>query len=268
MPTIPDGETARGVLWRIVEGYFYLDVPDVARFAVTSGSRISVEPYPDARQSLVEHHLGMLPLAALVYQRGLLAFHAAALVAGQRVFLLAGDSGAGKSSLLAALLKRGWRMLADDLTLVGLDEKGRALVYPLAERISLWPDSLQQLDLQSASLPRIDANRYSFTPTVQAAVSPLPLSGIFRLSVHNKSVAEQEKLAPNLRFQALGGCLYNSHVADTLCSRAAYLHGMAAVAGVAPIRMLRRPRGRWSVDELADMVEATLHHKSDPEIQP
>jgi hypothetical protein len=46
------------------------------------------------------------------------AFHAAVLARGDAVVLLAGESGAGKTTLTLGLMRRGWEPLADDIALV------------------------------------------------------------------------------------------------------------------------------------------------------
>lgn len=255
IPTIFDNASAQGVLWQAASGRFQLDVPNVARYLVEAGTTIIIDPAPDALASSVKHHLGMLPLAALVYQRGLLAFHAAAVANDQGAVLLAGDSRSGKSTLLTALLQRGWKMLADDLAIVDLNGPGQPIVYSTASEISLWPDSLTQLGIDADLLPHADANRYEYMPPAQASGSTQPLRGIYRVDLHGKSVVELEKLTVSACFRAFGTFMYNSHVADALCDRVNYMRCTAAIAQAVPITVLRRPRGTWSVNELADMIE-------------
>lgn len=246
--------SARGVLWQAATGCFLLEVPKVARYLVENGRSISIDPAPDVPPAMVEHHLGMLPMAALLYQRGMLAIHAAAVTNDQGVLLLAGDSGSGKSTLLTALLLRDWRMLADDLTIVGLNEQGQPVVYPTYSGIPLWPDTLTQLGIDPFPLPFIDANRRVFKPSVRPVSSPQLLRAIYRLNIHSKSAIELEGLAGSACFRTLGTVLYNSHVADALCDRAAYLRCVSAIAHSVPFKILRRPRGIWCVDELENVI--------------
>jgi hypothetical protein len=66
-------------------------------------------------------------LAALCLGRE--ALHAATVVVGEGAVALAGASGMGKSTLAAALLERGARLLSDDVTVV--EAAGdRVLAYP------------------------------------------------------------------------------------------------------------------------------------------
>ncbi|MCV2368003.1 HprK-related kinase A [Roseateles oligotrophus] len=63
-----------------------------------------------------------------------LVIHAAVVERDGRALILAADPGSGKSTLCAALVHRGWRLLSDELALVSLTD---GLVRPIARPISL-----------------------------------------------------------------------------------------------------------------------------------
>lgn len=254
LPITLDNVQSRGVLWQVAGERFLLDVPEVARYLVEAGSSITIEPAPDALPQTIEHFLRMLPLAALVYQRGMLAFHAAAVTNGEYTVLLAGNSGSGKSTILAALLQRGWAMMTDDLAIVALDEQGQPTVYPSRAGIALWPDSLNNLGIASDSFSYCDANRKEYPVHGHFDNKPRTLRGIYRLNVNNKSEVAVEELEGSARFQMIGTLLYNSQVADALCNRSDYLRSVATIAQKVQSRDLSRPRGIWSVKTLIDHV--------------
>jgi hypothetical protein len=68
-----------------------------------------------------------------------LLLHAAVLERAGRAVILPGDPGAGKSTLTAALMLRGWRLLSDELTIVDLDDGS---LLPLARPVSLKERSI------------------------------------------------------------------------------------------------------------------------------
>jgi hypothetical protein len=244
------------VLWQAAPGRLWLDVPEVARYFVEAGRRVVVDPATRSSEASVVQFLRMTPLAALLYQRGNLAFHAAAIANSSGAVLLAGDSGAGKSTLLAALLQRGWTMLADDMSPVDLDERGRPVVRPTFADIKLWPDASQHLNLTGPQ----------DLPGSLASVAQ-PLRTIYWLTAHSQDDIELSELSGAERFRALGTLLYNSHIADALLDRTAYFHIASAVAQSVPIRRLRRPRGKWCLMELADKVEGLSGRLSPDEFQ-
>ena len=68
-----------------------------------------------------------------------LIIHAAAVERGGRVAILPGGPGAGKSTLVAALAFRGWRLMSDELALLRMTD---GAVIALARPISLKNESI------------------------------------------------------------------------------------------------------------------------------
>jgi hypothetical protein len=251
-----EGEAERGVLWQAAKGRFLLEVPSVARYLAEHGRRIDIEPFPGAQSEEIVRFLRMTPLAAALYQRGILALHAAAVTRGNGAILLAGDSGAGKSALLAALVSQGWTLLSDDLSVLECDAAANLLVWPTFREMTLWQDTLDQLPpAMGDNRVHTGQGRY-LVPAEHFASTPLPLRRIYWLSVYTGMELEVSEVTGTGRFQALSVLGYNSHIADALLERTAYFRLASVLARRTPIRRLRRPRGRWTLDELAALVTA------------
>jgi hypothetical protein len=258
--------SARGVLWQAAPGRFLLHVPEVARYLVENGRQVTVDPGPDADMAQVQRFMHMTPLAALLYQRGLLAFHAAAAVPpdGEEsgAILIAGDSAAGKSTLLVALQQRGWQILADDLAAVDENELGRPVVRPTFQEVMLWEDAAEKLKLppldygQSVIIHEGGRRVYALPDRIaEGRTGGQPLKCIVRLAVHTGDEIEMERVAGAKAFRSIGTLIYNSHIADALLERTVYMLRAASIAQSIPIYRLRRPRGQWSVEELLRKVE-------------
>src|SRR5262249_20628574 len=69
-----------------------------------------------------------------------LMMHAAIIERGGLAAILAAPPGSGKSTLTAALVNRGWRLLSDELTLI---DPRDGMAVPLARPVSLKNDSIQ-----------------------------------------------------------------------------------------------------------------------------
>ncbi|MBU1665460.1 MAG: HprK-related kinase A [Gammaproteobacteria bacterium] len=69
-----------------------------------------------------------------------LMLHAAVLERHGRAVILPGDPGAGKSTLTAALILSGWRLLSDEITLI---DRKDGLIVPLARPVSLKNQSIE-----------------------------------------------------------------------------------------------------------------------------
>lgn len=249
-----DGAISRGVLWQAAPDSFLLDLPGVARYLVQSGSTVTVDPAEGENYGRVERFFQMTPLAALLYQRNVLAFHAAAVADNRGAILLAGDSGAGKSSLLAALVERGWTMLADELSVVTGDTEGHLFVQPMFPEVALRPYVLEKMGISAEHLLPADANRLLLAWPDHFAEAAQPLRAVYWLGTHGQDEIEMTEVSGSARFQTLGMLLYNSHVADVLMNRVAYMSCATMVARSASIYSIKRPRGVWSVDKLADII--------------
>lgn len=244
-PDLADARHA-GVLWHAAPGRLLLDVPGVARYLVRDGNQVDVDPCPGAGAEEVRRFLYMTPAAALYLQRGIPVLHAAVAAdpAGHAV-VLAGESSSGKSVLLTALLRRGWGMLTDDLAPVRLDANRVPVAVPT------WPE-VRRWEGQAAS-----ADAHQDAPLAGTFVrEPLPVRAVWWLGMHNVGTVEVEDVTGIARFDAVVAMAYQRLITSALLNRGSYLRVAGALAGSGtPFRRLIRPRGRWSADELADIVE-------------
>lgn len=258
VPLVLDGATNCGVLWQASFGKFMLAVPQVARYLVENGTSLTIDQ-AEADDSVIVRFANMTPLAALLYQRDTLAFHAASVVHEKYgAIILAGDSGCGKSTLMMTLLQRGWSMQADELTIVSLDSNQQLMIHASSSEAALWPTAIEQSGRESRGLVCADANRLLHPLVSQCCTSPQPLRSIFWLNVQNEAVITLSTLTGTHNFSAMSALLYNSHVAGVLLDRAVYMRYASSIMSAYPIKRLSRPRGIWSADDLADRIEKEL----------
>ena len=232
-----------GVLWRAAPGRLLLDIPDVARYLISHGNLVEINPCDGVEAGQVQRFLRMTPTAALYLQRGTPVLHAeVAADAAGRAVVLAGDSGSGKSVLLTALVQRGWGVLTDDLAPVTLDDNQVPFAVPTWPEVILWPDS--------------PGPAAALGPDVRFVDEARPIRAIWWLGVHAFDPIEVRGVEGIARFEALAAMAYNRRIAGALLDRASYLRVAGAVAdsGI-PIRRLIRPRGRHTAAELADIIE-------------
>ncbi len=269
VPAALPGETASGVLWSATPTRFRLEVPGVARFLASDGNSLTVCREPGADEAAVTRFARTTPLAALCYQRGLTVLHAAVAVRDGRAVALAGASAAGKSTLLAALVHRGWGMLSDDLAPLGRSGDDQPTAHPTFPELVLWPDAAARLPPLSGSdgtagaelrplgpAPVPSGGPQTFAVGTHAVHAPLALSEIWWLSAENGPDLEIEAVERVDSFDGLGSLTYNGRVAHALLDRVQYMRTAAAVASRVRMRRVHRPRGRWTLAQIADAVEA------------
>ena len=166
---------------------YLLEIPDVARFRIEQGRRITVEPVDGADPRDVRLFLLGSAMGIALHQRQMLPLHANAVVIGGVAVAFTGASGMGKSTLAAWFHDRGYRLLADDVVVIGLGEAG-PLAYPGLPRLRLRRDALL------ASGRRTEDHQPSYRPdpgiehkfdvtidTRALGADPAPLAAVFLL---------------------------------------------------------------------------------------
>lgn len=177
-PPAPQGPHDTPFL-QMVPGELRLQVEGIARFRVTRGHHIAFEPWQGEgdEQDLRTFLLGSA-VGALLIQRGSLVLHGNALERDGRAIVCLGDSGAGKSTLAYALMRQGWRLLADDL--VAITPEGKVL--PGIPRIKLWHDAVTAFGLDPEVLPPIRKGMHKYLligKAVQRAPAEVPLEALY-----------------------------------------------------------------------------------------
>jgi len=179
--TLPDA-TKKGATWQIASERFLFQVPDVARFLLTGGREILVEPAPDVDAGDVSIFLIGTVFGILLHQRGEIVLHASAVRVDGKAVLFCGSSGAGKSTLAAALAQRGFPLVADDLCAVTLAAGAAPMVQPDGRHLKLWAQAIQNLDLaeRRGAPVRNKLEKFFVEPAVTLA-EPLPLGAVYAL---------------------------------------------------------------------------------------
>ncbi|NTU85424.1 MAG: hypothetical protein HGA45_39735, partial [Chloroflexales bacterium] len=114
-------ELADGSLFGITDSGAYVAWDGVGACLVRDGQEIVVDQEPGGDPSLLPLLILGPALTILLQQRGHMVLHGSVVEFGGGAVAFLGDSGAGKSSLAAALGALGRQVVADDLTVVKLE---------------------------------------------------------------------------------------------------------------------------------------------------
>ena len=85
---------------------------------VEEGNTIKYQAKENSNWQYLKTYLLGFGFAFLFLQKNQMAIHCSSVVCDKGALLLAGESGSGKSTLTRALIKAGFRLLADDMELV------------------------------------------------------------------------------------------------------------------------------------------------------
>jgi hypothetical protein len=229
------------------------EVPGVARYRISAGQRIVIDPQPGIDEASLRLFLFGSALAAVLLQRGLVRLHGCAVTIDGGACIAVGHSGVGKSTLAEGLRRRGFPVFADDV--VAIDANNHVLVG--IPRIKLWDDVVATLGLDPAALKQLrpDLAKYDVGIGDAAPRESAPARWIYALDTHHAEAVTVTRVTGMEAFALLRRNSYRARFADAIGLKATHLRRAMEVAASARLANVRRPSQGFSLDALVDAIQ-------------
>lgn len=237
---------------------FLFRVRNVANYLVAKGQEIIVDRAPDGPNDLLYTFLMGSAFGALMHQRRLLVMHASSIETAGGAVLFVGPSGQGKSTLLAALVDRGYAMLADDVTAIDVERRRPPLAFSSFPRMRLGPDTVSRIGYRTESLSRVQNSDKYLVPVENFCSEALPVRAVFDLSVHEAPKILVEPVDTLQRFGVVSKNTYRYKFLDALGLRQMHFHAAAEVAKAVSVGKISRPASPFMLKELVDRLAEEL----------
>lgn len=177
-----DGATRVGPNWEMSQTQFLMSIPDIARFVLNEGREIVFAAESPAREADVPIFVEATMLGILLHQREQIVLRASAISVDGKAVLFCGPTGAGKSTIAAALVQRGYPLLADDLCAIAIDAGGVPVAHPDGDRLKLWAQAVDRLELaHQRGAPLRQGLNYFYVAPRDAVAHALPLGAVYIL---------------------------------------------------------------------------------------
>jgi hypothetical protein len=237
-PSNPNDDFDSVTYERLPDGSAFVRCFDRFQFAVTpDGSSITAHRAADATdESLFAYLLGHGLSVALLLQH-VEALHGAAFTKGGCTIAILGDSGYGKSTLIAHALQSGARLLTDDLLILDgttpLPGPARIKLDPAIARATLGSRAgTPMYDERGKWIYELASNEY--------AAGPARLDRIYTIRPDAEEIAV-ERLSEAQAFQALLAATFNP-LEKSAPRLAVHMRYHAALARSIPVFLLHVPR--------------------------
>lgn len=240
VPQALQAPDAAGPTWELAGDTLLLRIPDVGRFLLRGGTDILYEPDGAPASDLAVFLSGPM-MALLLDLRGQAVFRASAVWVNGKAVLFCGASGTGKSTLAAALTRRGYPLLADDVCAVSVGREPCA--QPDASQLKLWSQAVLRLGLEArrgAPLRR-GLEKYLLDPGGGIA-APGPIGAVYCLR-ETRPPHKSGIDAPNVvdAVIALRLNAYHPQMVRRLGRQDLYFHAAGAIANAAGVFHFTRP---------------------------
>ena len=252
----------------------------VLQARVDRGSEIVVDPADGVDPGFLSAVITGELFSVVLRQRGSLVLHGSGVARDGRAVGFIGDSGWGKSTLAATLIKRGWRLLTDDLLVVGglssdvrqrgetdgsRSRESREDQAPVAVPSHGSMRLSEEAASATASASRSAGQAHGLTTKVRVDRSdafdarPTPLRSLFVL---DPRFADAHQAIPLSARDATAQFIAHTRAQKLLRAPAAKLTHLARCADLSrrvPTFALRRRYGLGEIESLCDVVEDALH---------
>ncbi len=224
-------------------GQILLKIANVAHYWIHDGREIVVDAAKDASPEDIRIYLLGSAMGAVLHQRGLLPFHGSTICVDRQAITFSGPSGIGKSTLAAALVGRGYQMLADDVSAISFTAQGIPMVNPGMPQLKLRDDSGHQLGRDSSSARPLGnhAGKYGYPEHAAFITEALPSKAIYILGKHAEDDFKEIPLKGVDKFHALRINTYRPSFVKAMGLELTHFDLLKKLASHIDVRVLLRP---------------------------
>lgn len=252
---LSDGKQLGPYIW-VTDQSLWLEVPYVARFLISDGARITIDPAPGIDEDSIRVFLLGSGLGVLLFQRGFLVLHGNAIRIGDQSMICVGHSGTGKSTLAAGFAKRGYDIVADDVVPVDAN----CSVLPGFPRLKLWQDTADQLGIETSELRRVRPELQKFNYPLQGRFvhQPLPIRWVYILNSHKEPDIKFDAIRGMERYNPLRNNTYRVRFMEGQLLKVQHLKRCGQLAGRIHLSRVTRPDDGFELEPLIDSILADI----------
>ncbi len=228
---------------------------------VSHGKNITYKTKPQFNASYLRTYITGYGISMLCMQRKLPAVHCSAIKSANGAILIAGESGAGKSTISARLLSKGLKLMADDLTILAYDQSNTAIAYPSFPYQKLCREAALAAGHDLSRLIYIDEHKDKFLVPYSDDIStePVQIKAFVMLTVHHGDTPLQISEVSGInKLNMIYGNLFlrRLHVGKNISPL--FVKTCLEIAGCLPMYIVSRPSVGNTVKEITDYIYNNL----------
>lgn len=245
----------RGVLFQLRENEFLFRLDTVGSFYVRNGNFITIERLNNSTDQELSLFLLGSAFGALLHQRGLVPLHGSTIVLEEKAVPILGVSGAGKSSIAAEYLKRGYKILADDISVLEA-EKNSISILPGVPQVKLWKDVMDELILDTRKYDKVRPQLLKYRKPAEKNYmeTARQISKIIVLSTKNTPGFDIREIKGAEKFNILKNHTFRYKFMQNPEMIQTHFELINRLAATTPVYAISRPVSPILLEELADHI--------------
>lgn len=222
---------------------------------IQDGNSVQFEADPAQDEMSSLHVLGSCT-GALLFQRGLVPLHGNTVTGPGGAAMIVGKIGTGKSSTTFALLRRQFRLVADDISPVSFDADAPRVI-PGFPRLKLWKSTLEHFGCDCREYRRLRAgmDKYHYPVNDRFCATPQKLNSVYILQPKDVAGVRIRALTGVEKLYALRPHLYKIRFPDAVRNWPPLLQKMCRLADTVRVNIVERPRDGVTIEQVAEAIE-------------
>lgn len=249
-------------LYAISKDAFLLDLPSGLRFYYARGKGVLYSRPKSVSDSEVKLFLNGTVYGAIAWLNGLLPLHSSAVTLNDKVHAFVGDTGAGKSTLAAALSARGLPLFADDVLILDMNSSAQIMAIPGHKQLKLWKDAIELTKLSPNEPVRNNIEKYFVDPPMTNQLHPMSIAGLHFLGDKAQATPQLSVVDGVERFNLVRSVFYRPEFCIALTQKKDLFIRISRILHEIPMFRFDRSKNTALFDESTDFMAAALRKQN------
>lgn len=243
---------------RISRDRYYLNISGVAEYYAEKGSLIIVNANENATLEEIKLYLLGSCMGAILFQHRILPLHGSCISMNSYGVVITGNSGAGKSTIASAFIKKGYKILTDDIIAISKNELGAIYAISSYPCQKLWGDALERNNIYENKkwLRRISENikKYSVRDTMYFTQEAVLLKYIFEIIPSETEKLSIIEILGGKKLEIIANNTYRKKSPFLMDIKKWYFGEIVSVAKQVRVFQIVRPEHEHLENEIADII--------------
>jgi hypothetical protein len=255
VPDFKNEPTVKKPFTQYNENEFFYQVPDIARYFVTDGNKVVIEPLCEDWDSILLFFYSNA-IAAILFQKNLIPFHVSGVLDSRGgLWLFAAPSRTGKSTTALKLKEKGYTYFTDDTALITIENNSCVAIasYPV---LRAWENTMNNqnvYEISEGKQLRAEINKFGIAFHNDFISTSENVKGIIFLEMKGDSI-QIEKMKPAVGMQNLGDNIYRNTWVHGMNKQLLQFKTVAAISQKVSFWKAIRPKDQPSFDSFADAI--------------
>lgn len=238
------------------ENEIVYQLKDIAGCKVINGKRVIIMPSPNLGHTTLRLFILTSVLGCILIQKKVPAIHGSCVVIGDKCIIIAGDSGAGKSTITSEFILQGYTFLSDDVSVIYDDKLGNLCVQPGVPYRKLHKDSALHYSINTENCEKIEYEEEKYLIPLHKSFENTPKKLCALVEIVPKEVDDVyiEKLKGIEKLNILMNNLYRGRLTAHFKSREFYFKLIGDIAARLDVYRIIRPKDRFTCDKQVELI--------------